>query len=47
VRDIVVTASKERQTGAKSCKAGKGHCTFEIASFSKAGKTMLAILNTY
>jgi hypothetical protein len=28
-----VTASKERQTGAKPCKAGKLHGADEIASF--------------
>ena len=29
----LVTASKERQTGAKSCKAGKPHSADEIISF--------------
>jgi hypothetical protein len=30
----LVTASKERQTGAKSCKAGKLHSADEIISFT-------------
>jgi hypothetical protein len=30
----LVTASKERQTGAKSCKAGKLHSAVEIISFT-------------
>jgi hypothetical protein len=43
----LVTASKERQTGAKSCKAGKLHSADEIISFTLprggAGKYFAAL----
>jgi hypothetical protein len=31
---LLVTASKERQNSAKSCKAGKVHSAYGITSFS-------------